>query len=141
MADASSDRAWQGTGWSFPPDFSWRTNSVTMVSEDDDIQQSLGILLSTIPGERVMIPSFGCGLKSIIFENITETTVTEIRDVVERAILFFETRIQVDDIEVEVKDVYDGLITLNLHYTIRSINTRSNMVYPFYFREGDGPTS
>lgn len=139
MADASADRAWQGTGWSFPPDFNWRANSVTMVSEDEDIQQSLGILFSTVPGERVMNPSFGCGLKSMVFENINETTVTEIRDVIERAVLFFETRIQVDDVEVDVADVYDGLITINLHYTIRSINTRSNMVYPFYFREGDEP--
>lgn len=112
-----------------------------MVSEDDDIKQSLHIILSTAPGERVMLPSFGCGLKSMVFENITETTVTEIRDVIERAILFFESRIQVDDIEVDIKDIYEGLITINLHYTIRSINTRSNMVYPFYFREGDGPNS
>lgn len=141
MADSSADRSWQGTGWSFPPEFNWRTNSVTMVSEDDDIKQSLGIILSTAPGERVMLPSFGCGLKSMVFENITESTVTEIRDLVERAILFFETRIELNNVEVDVEDVNSGLITLNLHYTIRSINTRSNMVYPFYFREGDGPNS
>ncbi|MCH7736956.1 MAG: GPW/gp25 family protein [Chloroflexi bacterium] len=141
MAEGETGRAWQGTGWSFPPDFDWRSSSVTMVSEDEDIRQSLEILLSTVPGERVMNPSYGCGLKSLVFENISESTLTEIKDVIERAILFFEPRIQIDSIEVDVESIFDGLITIHLSYTIRLINTKSNMVYPFYFREGEGPIS
>ena len=61
---------------------------------------------------------------------------SEIKDLVERAILFFETRITLDGIEVLAEEVNDGLIQIQLEYTIRTTNTRSNFVYPFYFQEG-----
>ena len=124
-----------GTGWSFPPEFSKRSKEVKMVSEADDIQESLRILLSTSPGERLMHPTYGCGLKAIVFDNINESTITEIKDIIERAVLFFEPRITLDTIEVGTEDIFDGLITIRLNYTIRTTNSRSNMVYPFYFRE------
>ncbi len=130
------DREFLGTGWSFPPQFNRRTQEVTMVSQDEDIRESLEILLSTSPGERVMNPAYGCGLKLMIFENISESTITEITDVIERAILFFEPRITLDSIDVNTEDMYGGLIKIQLNYTIRTTNSRSNMVYPFYFQEG-----
>ena len=89
-----------------------------MVSLEEDIRESLSILLSTLPGERVMQPTFGCGLNALVFENITESSVTKIKDLVERAILFFETRITLESIEVLSEEVNDGLIKIQLEYTI-----------------------
>jgi phage baseplate assembly protein W len=83
-----------------------------------------------------MDPSYGCGLKSIIFDNVGESTIAEIRDMIERAVLFFEPRITLNSIEVNTEDIYNGLIKIQLKYTVRATNSRSNMVYPFYFREG-----
>ena len=139
MNGSDSARAWLGTGWSFPPDFNRHARDVTMVSEEEDIRQSLEILLSTAPGERIMNPAYGCGLKLLTFENINESTLTEIQDVIERAVLFYEPRIRVDTIEVDVENIYQGIITIHLDYTIRITNSRANMVYPFYFQEGTGP--
>ena len=136
MGERSIDRAFLGTGWSFPPEFNKRVSGVMMVSEDDDIRESLTILLSTAPGERTMYPAYGCGLKALIFDTISESTITEITDVIERAVLFFEPRITLDRVEVDTETMYEGLITIQLTYTIRATNSRSNMVYPFYFREG-----
>ena len=131
-----------GKGWSFPPTFNRQDKRIDIVSYEDDIYQSLMLILSTSPGERVMHPTFGCGLKMMIFDVITESTVTEITDLVERAILFFETRITLNSVVVNVDDYYEGRIDILLDYTIRKINTRSNMVYPFYFSEGtDLPSS
>lgn len=135
MSERSIDRAFLGTGWSFPPEFNKRVSGVMMVSEDDDIRESLTILLSTAPGERTMYPAYGCGLKALIFDTISESTITEITDVIERAVLFFEPRITLDRVEVDTETMYEGLITIQLTYTIRATNSRSNMVYPFYFRE------
>lgn len=129
------DQLFLGTGWNFPPEFSLQGRGVHMVSADDDIKQSLRILFSTEPGERVMLPSYGCGLRSRVFDLLSESTVTEIRDLVERAVLFFEPRITVNQIDVVVEDVYAGRLFLNLAYTVRSTNTRSNLVYPFYLVE------
>ena len=83
--------------------------------------------------------SYGCGLKLLVFENLTESTLTEIQDVIDRAILFFEPRILVDSIEVDIENVYQGIMTIEINYTIRITNSRDNMVYPFYFQEGTGP--
>ncbi len=107
-----------------------------MVSEETDIRESLYILLSTSPGERIMLPSYGCGLKSNVFETVNESVVTEIKDIIERAILFYETRITLNSINVDTEKQYNGILKILLEYTVRTTNNRSNMVYPFYFREG-----
>jgi len=137
MAD-NNDKSFLGRGWGFPPQFE-RNNGVLelqMVSLDVDIKESLAILLATAPGERVMQPSYGCGLKGMIFESIDESAITELKDLIERAILFFETRISLDEILVDTDSIYEGLIRIHIHYTISSTNSRSNIVYPFYFQEG-----
>lgn len=136
------DKSFLGTGWSFPPKFSKGATAfdyggrLRMVTEEDDIRESLHILLSTAPGERVMQPAYGCGLKLHVFDNVNESTVTEIKDLIERAILFFEPRISVEKIAVADDEILSGLLKINVEYRVRATNTRSNMVYPFYFLEG-----
>jgi phage baseplate assembly protein W len=132
------DKAFLGVGWSFPPEFHKRADAlgVKMVAEEEDIGESLRILLSTNPGERVMQPSYGCGLKAMVFATINERTITELKDIIERAVLFFESRITLEDIDVNTEDALDGILKIQLNYSVRKTNTRSNIVYPFYFREG-----
>ncbi|ALP53851.1 hypothetical protein Tel_12295 [Candidatus Tenderia electrophaga] len=138
MSAFERDKKFLGVGWGFPPEFHKHADSiqVQMVSEEEDIRESLRILLSTRPGERVMQPAYGCRIHAMVFESVNESTITEIRDVVERAVLFFEPRIRLDSIDVNTDAVYDGKIILELNYTVRTTNTRSNVVYPFYFIEG-----
>ncbi|MRW89715.1 hypothetical protein GJ699_06945 [Duganella sp. FT80W] len=131
----ATDQSFLGTGWSFPPEFS-RRGKVHLVSADEDIHQSLRILLSTAPGERVMQPTFGCGLKLQVFQVINESTVTKLKDVIARAILFFEPRVKLDNITVDISMAHDGRLDFQLYYTVISTNARHNIVYPFYFREG-----
>jgi phage baseplate assembly protein W len=127
-----------GTGWAFPPAFDWRGKGVLMVSQEQDVEESLRILLSTVPGERVMQPTYGCGLHRIVFENINESTLTEIRSLVEKAVLFFEVRITLEHLEIDTSELFDGILYLRLDYTIRTTNTRHNLVYPLYLKEGTG---
>ena len=130
------DKSFLGSGWSFPPEFNKYSKAVQMVSAEDDIRESLRILLSTTPGERVMQHAYGCRLNTLVFEPITESTITEIKDVIERAVLFFEPRITLENIRVNTEKANEGLIQVQLDYKIRTTNSRSNMVYPFYFKEG-----
>ncbi|ACR10852.1 GPW/gp25 family protein [Teredinibacter turnerae] len=141
---AFNESAFLGTGWAFPPTFSGETRSAEMVSHDEDIKQSLKILFSTSVGERVMHPNFGCNLKANVFDEMTQGTITKIKDNIRRAVLFYETRISLERIEIHIdrnpanpQSVYNGYIAIELHYTVRTTNTRSNMVYPFYFAEAD----
>jgi phage baseplate assembly protein W len=130
------DKSFLGTGWAFPPEFNKTSKEVKIVSEDNDIKESLYILMSTSPGERTMQPTYGCELRSIVFEVLTESTITEIKDITERAILFFEPRIDLNFIDIDTDESGQGILNILVDYTVRATNSRSNMVYPFYFQEG-----
>jgi phage baseplate assembly protein W len=130
-----ADPSFLGRGWSFPPTFARGAVTVEMVSGPEDIHQSLLILLSTRIGERVMVAEYGCALWSVVFENLSTTLLTRIQDMVERAIVKWEPRIRVDDVLTEIDPVEPGLVRIEVVYTIRATNTRSNFVYPFYLHE------
>lgn len=134
----STDKSFLGTGWAFPPRFGDSADSgrTQMVEAEADIRESLGIILSTVPGERIMQPTFGCGIKAYVFEEISESVMTEMRDAIDRAILFFEPRVTVERIEIDTSNAMEGRVDVLIDYTVRGTNTRSNMVYPFYFLEG-----
>ncbi|CUI03272.1 GPW/gp25 family protein [Massilia sp. P8910] len=142
----SIDQSFLGRGWSFPPAFAKSAGpysaggQAAMVSGDDDIVQSLHILLSTAPGERVMRPTFGCGIKLHVFDSISYNTLTEIKGMIAHAILFFEPRVTLEQITVSDAAIEQGRLDIHLVYTVRLTNTRSNMVYPFYFVEGTNAT-
>lgn len=129
-----------GTGWAFPPEFDKAGGSVEMVQEEEDIRQSLEILLSTSIGERVMQPLYGCNLRDYQFEPVSNTFLGFLVDLVERAILFFEPRIVVEDISItEPGDIqmFEGKILISIDYVIAGTNSRYNYVYDFYLREAD----
>jgi phage baseplate assembly protein W len=128
-----------GRGWSFPPRFDPRTKEAAMVSDADDIAESLRILLSTSPGERVMLPAYGCALRRLVFEDASEQTVTEIKGMVRKAILFFEPRITVNRIDTQLVDPMAGRLDILLDYSVRTTNTRHNLVYPFYLHQATNP--
>lgn len=133
----SIDKSFLGTGWGFPPRFlNNAAAGVIMVSREDDIKESLYILLNTSPGERPLQPSYGCGLRDMIFENVTESIICELKDTIDRAVLFFEPRITLNRIDIDTSGQFDGVLKIRLDYTVRETNSRSNMVYPFYFKEG-----
>jgi phage baseplate assembly protein W len=125
-----------GTGWGFPPAFDPRSKQAVLVSAAEDIEQSLRILLTTVPGERIMQPSYGCDLKHLVFENIDQNRITEIKDLIAKAVLFFEVRIDLHETDVDASELFvAGLLRLRLAYTIRTTNTRHNLVFPLYLRE------
>ncbi|HEY8401704.1 MAG TPA: GPW/gp25 family protein [Cytophagaceae bacterium] len=125
-----------GIGWKFPPTFDRSSGSIMLVSEEEDIKESLYILLSTKPGERIMLPEYGCNLHKMMFETIDSALISQIKGMIEYSILYFEPRITVNDISITKDRENDGLLLINIDYTIRKTNNRSNMVYPYYVIEG-----
>lgn len=131
----NDDASYLGRGWSFPPSFDKINGETLMVTSKEDIEQSLEILLSTRPGERVMQPGFGCNLDVLLFESITTTLLTYVKDLIRKSILFHEARIDVNEIKIDIENVLNGLLLIAVDYTIRSTNSRFNFVYPFYLEE------
>lgn len=124
-----------GNGWAFPPSFTAGGAEVELTSGEEDIKQSLRILLSTAIHERIMHPDFGCDLTQFLFEELDQRFGVELSNMVSRALLLHEPRIQVDAVEVTAIDTNNGIVYISIHYTVRSTNNRFNLVYPFYINE------
>lgn len=130
------NRSFLGVGWQFPPEIDRSSSGFSMVGEELDIEESIMIILSTKPGERIMKPNFGCGIHSLVFEELDAHLLTLIKDRISNSLLEFESRISVERIDVSSPDSLEGRLDVHIDYTIRSTNTRKNIVYPFYLREG-----
>jgi len=132
----SSSPAFQGTGWAFPPRFSLDSKEVALVRGEEDIRQSLHILLTTEQGERLMREEFGCDLHRVLFDRLDTTTETYVQDLVETALLYYEPRIALEEVHLLPMQNDGNGLTLELTYTIKATNTRTNQVFPFYLLEG-----
>lgn len=133
---AKEIQSFLGTGWSFPPSFDKLDASVIMVSDVADIEESIRIILSTIPGERLMQPAFGCDIKKLVFEIAGTWLETELNHIIDHALLEYEPRINFMGAVIADRSQEAGVLYVQITYTIIATNTRHNMVYPFYFLEG-----
>lgn len=126
-----ASQSFLGTGWAFPPQFA-RDGRAVMVDDEADIGESLVILLSTRPGERVMRPLYGCNLHALVFEQVSETVVAAIRRSVTGAIERCEPRVQVVLVTVLPGPDLHGVLPIEIAYRVRATNTVHNLVYPFH---------
>jgi len=130
-------KSFLGTGWSFPPSFTKDPCQTVMVSDDEDIKQSLKILLSTRHGERRMQPEYGCNLDILLFEPINTTLLTLVKDLIEKAVLYHEPRVELKEINIDTSRVTEGLLIITLKCETRATNSRYNLVYPYYLKESE----
>ncbi|SDL82865.1 GPW/gp25 family protein [Kriegella aquimaris] len=125
-----------GTGWSFPPEFDIERKTVLTTSDEEDINKSLEILLSTRLGERIMVPRYGCNLDELLFEPLNLTLKTYVIELIRTAILYYEPRIDVSKIDISESNELKGEFLILIEYLIRATNARGNLVFPFYKVEG-----
>ncbi len=130
-----TNKSFLGTGWKFPPTFDIESGTVELVSNEQDIAESLDILLSTSLGERVMQPKYGCNLTDFMFMPLNSSVIGYIKDLVEHAILFYEPRIIAEKIDVTPQgsiDNLEGRFIIEVTYSIPEANSRFNYVYDYY---------
>jgi phage baseplate assembly protein W len=121
-----------GTGWSYPPQFVPETGEVLMTSDEDDIEASLKILLGTAAGERFLNPKYGLDLHDELFEPMSTTMTTFLKDRAKVALLIYEPRINLLALDLDTTAQLEGRVALVVDYEIRATNSRFNLVYPFY---------
>ena len=134
---APAGRAFLGRGWAFPVAPSG--GDVEMAAYEQDVHQSVAIILGTNRGERVMRPDFGAGLKDFVFEPLSTTTAALVRRRVEQALVEWEPRIDQLEVRVAPARAGDRELRIELAYRVRATNTFYNLVYPFYLLEAGGP--
>lgn len=124
-----------GKGWSFPVEVDKEegkeTGPIKMAKFEESVRQSIWIILGTAKGERVMQPDFGCGIYDLVFEVNSASTAGRVAQEVRRALLFFEPRIDVLDVQVQREANGETMLIL-IDYQVRATNNVFNLVYPFY---------
>ena len=132
---SQTSREFLGIGWKFPfqvnPD-----GKIAQSRYESRIEESIYLILSTAAGERVMLPHFGSGLHELVFAPNDVMTRSGLVQKVRKALVAFEPRIDVLEIAVENAPETPNLLLIRINYQIRANNTMSNLVYPFYLREG-----
>ncbi|NET62538.1 MAG: GPW/gp25 family protein [Symploca sp. SIO2E6] len=122
-----------GVGWSSPVELD-NKNQILMVQYEDKVRQSIWNILSTAKGERVMRPDFGCGIYDHVFAPNSSGTNGQIMSDVRDALLLWEPRIDVLDVEVISTPSQPNLLQIQINYQIRTTNNIFNLVYPFYLQ-------
>ena len=120
-----------GDGWRFPiqPD---ETGGLAYVGDDENVEQSLRILLLTDFGERVMRSDFGCRAPRLVFAPGSVQSLGLLETTIREAVRDWEPRIDIEDVRAEVDVEDDTRVTVNISYQVRQSNTRGNLVFPFY---------
>ena len=135
MADTNT---FIGRGFAFPMRVDG-TGSIAMVSGAEDIDRSIGMILSTAKGERLMRPQFGCDIWDQLFDPINANTLGRMAESVRESLSQWEPRVTVEEVDAEPDVDHDGKVAIAITYRINATNNRRNLVYPFYVipREGE----
>lgn len=124
-----------GVGWKYPV-ITTGSGKIALSQYEDDIREAILIILGTAKGERVMRPDFGCGIHDLVFAPINTATITLVQNSVREALTVYEPRIELIKVEALGDRADEGKLLVNIDYRVRSTNSRFNLVYPFYLKEG-----
>ncbi|OLT14839.1 baseplate protein [Pseudonocardia sp. CNS-139] len=132
-----------GAGWAFFPMRTDATGAIALVTREQEIEESIRLILATAPGERPMRPEFGCAIHDFVFAPADAATAGQIAFEVRAALDRWEPRIDVVDVQVRFDAVDDGALLVDVGYAIRGTNDPRNLVFPFYVipdHAGEGGT-
>lgn len=123
-----------GSGWKYPA--SINNGKIVLSGGEDSIRESIIIIITTAKGERVMRPDFGCEINGLAFAQNNTSTAGLIQFYIQEALLKWEPRIEVLDVSVTPDENERNKLYINVEYLVKTINTRDNLVYPFYLGGG-----
>jgi len=130
-------KAFLGTGLAYPMRISSNGN-FRMNEYEENIRQSIHLILSTAPGERVMRPDFGCGIHDLVFAVLNSSTLAQAEVSIRDSLNRFEPRIIVNEVKASIDRAFNGKLVINIEYEVRQTNNAFNFVYDFYLHEGNG---
>lgn len=134
----SQSKNFLGRGFAFPPRIDAATGRFVMAENEEDIRQSIYIILMTRMKERAMLPDFGSSIHDYMFGVPDSDFELKINREIQEALMKYEPRIVNVQTEIDKRDLGKGLIYLNISYLVRSTNNPNNLVFPYYLEEGIG---
>lgn len=123
-----------GSGWKYPVGVEGEPEALQIrgSSHEQSIAEAIAIILNTAPGERIMHPDFGCGIHDLVFAQNNIGTAGLARFYVEEALIRWEPRIDLLDIQVGADPSDQARLLISIHYRVRKTDSEFNLVYPFY---------
>ena len=131
-------KAFLGRGWKYPVAVDPASGRIAMSDFEQDIKESIRIILATAPGERLMRPDFGCGIHDLVFSTISRATIGVFESRVRDSITKWEPRVEIILLDISTRDPNKGKLEIMLTYRVRETNNEFNLVFPFYLTEGAG---
>ena len=125
-----------GVGWQFPVERDESRQHFAPAVYEESIKQAIWIILATAKGERVMRPDFGCGIYELVFASNDTTTRALAEYHVNEALIRWEPRIEVQQVEVSAAGSQGEELCISIDYRVRQTDNRFNLVYPFYLDRG-----
>lgn len=119
-----------GRGLAFPVEVT-EGQGVAFAAGREKVRQAIWIVLDTEPGERMMRPDFGCGLRRFLMRPNSAATRSQIAREVELSLSRWEPRIRLAEVAVAPGDD-PSLVLIGVRYMHRRDSSEDNLVYPFH---------
>lgn len=129
-------KAFLGRGMKFPPTIDTATGKFKMAYYEEDIKESIYIILMTQKGERVMLPEFGCNIQDYIYQLPNTTYLNLLKVEVLNALTKWEPRITQITIDIDISQLLDAKVIVSVSYVVKSTNSEDNLVFPYYLNKG-----
>ncbi len=136
MADESGEsKEFLGAGLAFPLGID-AEGRIRMNRLEDQVHQSILLILRTAKGERLMRPDFGAGLQPLVFAPAQASTAALVEHEVRQALIRFEPRIEGVEVTARLDPEAGESLFIHIRYRVRRTDTTFNLVYPFYLERG-----
>ncbi len=126
-----------GTGWGFPLGVN-AAGGITLVRREQELEQAMGLILRTYPGERPMRPEFGCKLRDFVFRPANELVAGELGQEVKDSLRRWEPRAFIHEVNVSPDQHDRTMLYIDIKYSVKPDNDPRNLVFPFYTIPEDG---
>jgi uncharacterized protein len=129
----ANDRDFLGKGLRFPVSINLN-GGVSSSTLEENVRQSIFVILGTAPGERLNRPDFGCRIHDLMFAPNTDITSARAEVYCEEAIYKFEPRIERVVCRAQANPDHPNRLDVRIEYVIAGKNDKRNLVFPFYLR-------
>jgi phage baseplate assembly protein W len=129
--DRAMSEEFIGSGWAFPLRTD-PTGRIALVSREQEVEESIRLILGTAIGERPMRPEFGCAIHDYVFDSADTETAARVATAVRASLLRWEPRIEVRDVLVSFDTEDSSIVYIDIRYAIGETNDPRNLVFPFY---------
>ena len=131
-----NDRDFLGKGLRFPVSINLN-GGVSSSQLEENVRQSIFIILGTAPGERINRAQFGCQIHDLMFAPNNALTAAMAAVYCEEAIYKFEPRVEEVHCQAQPNRDEPNRLDVRIEYVIAGKNDKRNLVFPFYLKNNE----